>query len=323
MKIVFFGTPGFAASILRYLVEEGKHEIVGVVSKPDKPRGRDLKICPTEVRSLHDELLPHVPIFQPRRVSAPEIAQVLQELKADLFVVVAYGEIIKPLILSLPRYGCINIHASILPSYRGAAPMQRALIDGVKETGVTIMRMDEGLDSGDIISIHTFPVPEDMDMAGLSTAMMEAAKTGLSHALSEIDSGTACYMPQDHSKMTIAPKITPEELALSLHAPSAWELHNKVRAFSPRPGAYTYVSLRGDIKRLKILKTRVVPKKSGNTSLSSVHVAQSDKEGIRLYLPQDPINDLVIERLQIEGKKEMSASEFTRGFPIQEVSFSV
>ncbi len=315
MRLVFFGTPSFAATLLEYLIEEKKHEIVGVVSKPDKPQGRDLKIVPTEVKRVHSKYLSQVPLFQPKRVSQDIVAEELSKLHADLFVVVAYGEIIKPNILSIPKFGCVNVHASLLPSYRGAAPMQRALMDGVETTGVTIMRMDEGLDSGDIICTSTIPVPEEMNMLELSLAMIEASKKALLDALDDIERGAAHFAPQDHAKMTLAPKLRPEELALNFLSTSAKTIHNKIRALSPKPGSYTHVMLRGETKRLKILKTRVLPKKIMPTHEVPQFILE-EGNGIRVFFPNDPEYDLLIVRLQLEGKKEMDALEFTRGIDL-------
>ncbi len=311
MRIVFFGTPEFAADILEHIVKEKQYSVVGIVSKPDKPKGRNLKIAPTPVKEKAIALLPQVPLFQPKRVSTPEMVEELQKLQPDLFVVVAYGEIIKPLILSIPRLGCINIHASLLPHYRGAAPMQRSLIDGVQRTGVTIMRMDEGLDSGDVLLTKSFDVPSDMDMAGLFETMLSVSKSAISEGLHRIHSGVAVFTPQDHSKATFAPKITPVDLLLDPMLHDAHLIHNRVRALSPRPGAFFSISYKGSIKRLKVLQTIVVAKEkqAGSTPV----IISDGSSQMRLCLPHDSSHDLLLARVQLEGKKEMTGEEFMRG----------
>ncbi|MGR3951414.1 MAG: methionyl-tRNA formyltransferase [Chlamydia sp.] len=311
MRIVFFGTPQFAASVLEHLIDNSPHEIVGIVSKPDKPRGRDLKLISTEVATLRNRRVPNIPLFQPKRVSQEDMASTLSDLKADLFVVVAYGEIMRPMILSIPKYGCVNVHASLLPQYRGAAPMQRALLDGVESSGVTIMKMDEGLDSGDMMLMRAFPVPLDMNMEQFSNSMLALSKEALLEALLLIENGTVCYTPQDHRQMTLAPKIMTPELQLFPILEKAIALHNKIRAFSPKPGAYCTVRFREEVKRLKIVKTSIIPK--SNSFRSSSVLLVEDGKILRMQLPSDHESDLSIERVQLEGKKEMDAGEFLNG----------
>lgn len=319
MKIVFFGTPSFAVEILDHIVQEGRHEIVAIVSKPDKPRGRDLRPQPTEIHAYHTNHLAHIPLFQPAKVSCEEMASSLKELNADVFVVVAYGEIMKPIILNIPKYGCINVHASLLPYFRGAAPMQRAILQGVVETGVTIMRMDPGLDSGDILMMTKISVPQDMNMGQLYLKMAEAAKKSLSESLIQIEEGRAEYIRQDHTKMTMAPKIMPEECYLDFKTMGAKTLHNIIRAFSPKPGAYCFVLVRGEKKRLKITQSQVVPKNKSR-SFQAVTVTE-EGDGLYCFLPQDVEYDLRILRLQLEGKKEMFVREFLQGARLEDFVF--
>ncbi|HXF29776.1 MAG TPA: methionyl-tRNA formyltransferase, partial [Chlamydiales bacterium] len=161
MKIVFFGTPDFAARHLEALHQAGL-EIVAIVTKPDKPVGRSLKIQPVPVKVMAEKLMPQVPLFQPEKCSTPEFIEILKKYPADLFAVVAYGEIIKQAVIDLPKFGCINVHASLLPAYRGAAPMQRCLMDGQKETGISIIQLILKMDAGDVLHYEKVAIAENM-----------------------------------------------------------------------------------------------------------------------------------------------------------------
>ncbi len=312
MRCVFFGTPLFAATVLRHLLESSVHEIVAIVSKPDKPQGRQQKILPTEVKIVRDALAPHIPLYQPPKASDPQFIEELKALGADLFIVVAYGEIVKKSVLDIPKFGCINTHGSLLPYYRGAAPMQRSLLDGVLETGITIMRMDIGLDSGDVLLMKKCTVPSDMNLGELSTRLQSLSCEGLDEALEQISAGTAHFVPQEHSLATFAPKVGKEESLLNW-TENAKTLHNRVRAFSPIPGAWTYVYLKGEAKRLKIFESEVIPLEGiepGDLLVVDNQLVVGTAEG-----------GLVIKRLQMEGKSQVSGSEFLRGYSAQGLSF--
>ncbi len=311
MKYVFFGTPQFAATVLKHLLGKKEHELVAIVSKPDKPQGRQQKIVPTPVKVVRDQMAPHVPLLQPLKASDPEFVEQLKSFNADLFVVVAYGEIVKKTVLDIPKICCLNIHASLLPLYRGAAPMQRCLLDGVSRTGITIMRMDVGLDSGDILLKKECPVPFDMTLGALTDALQEISCRAIDESFQLIDSGKAVFTPQDHSLATFAPKVSKEEAEINWDE-KAINLHNKVRAFSPSPGAWSYLSIRGEKKRLKILETSVSSDASapiGKLIELQSQLAVGTKEGV-----------LIIKKLQLEGKSPMDSSQFLKGYPLKDLS---
>jgi methionyl-tRNA formyltransferase len=297
MRLVFMGTPLFAVEPLRALAAAG-HEIAGVVTRIDKPAGRGRVMAAPPAKIAAQEL--GVPVFQPRRVRDPEFIGTLRGLDPDAIVVAAYGQILPKDILSMPRFGCINIHASLLPSYRGAAPVNWAIIRGEKETGVTIMRMDEGMDTGAILMKESIPI-DPGDTAGSLTGKLSALGARLiTSAMELIAEGKLVPVPQDSSRATLAPLLRKEDGVIDWNLP-AWEIHNRVRGLTPWPGAYG--SLNGKI--IKIIGSEVV--------------AGSGEPG-KLY--QDVDNTLTVGagsgRLRIltiqpEGKKPMTAAEFLRG----------
>ena len=312
MRIVFFGTPDFAASILKHLVTT-RHEIVAVVSKPDSQKGRGLALCPTPVKQAARQYLPSVPLLQPERASIPQIADQLKALSPDVFWVVAYGEILKPSILEVPRLGCFNVHASLLPSYRGAAPIQRSLMDGCEKTGITIFRLTKGMDSGDVIWQKSCPVGPNTNAEELSALLLDLAKEGSVESLRLLETGTASFVPQRHEEATLAPRITPEDQVLSPSKDVA-ALHDKIRALSPTPGAFFWVTYRERKMRLKVLQTHVDPMPGGPYRkwcvLEDGSLALSTPEGV-----------LVLDRLQLEGRSAMTPQDFLRGIPLEQILF--
>ena len=232
MRIVFFGTPDFSASLLKHLVQATHHEIVAVVSKPDAPKGRGRILCPTPVKVAAQQSLPSALLLQPERASIPQTVGALQALAPDVFFVVAYGEILKESILEIPRLGCYNVHASLLPSYRGAAPIQRALMDGCEKTGSSIFRLTKGMDSGDIIWQKSCPVGPEMNAEELTARLLELAKEGSVESLRLLETGTAVFVPQHHEEATLAPRITPNDLVLD-QSHNIAVLHDRIRSLSP------------------------------------------------------------------------------------------
>jgi len=309
MKVIFFGTPPFAAETLRYLLEKGIN-VVAVISKPDRPKGRSGAPSPTPVKIIALNHRPPIPLHQPPLVSAPDFAATLQGYQADLFVVVAYGEIIKQHLLDMPRLGCINVHASLLPKYRGAAPIQRCIINGEKETGVTIMHMVKQMDAGDMIEVAKVPIPPEMTYGELEQSLLEAGKKTLLKVIQEVGAGNVKRIPQDHTQATLAPKIELEDCEIRWDQP-AEAIHNLIRGVNPHPGAWCYVNFRGEKKRLKILRSRVQPYQG------------SDKPGTILpggaLLIATGKDALVILELQLEGKKAMKADDFLRGIPLHDI----
>ncbi len=251
MRVVYFGTPDFAVPSLRALVGEG-FDVVGVVTRPDKPTGRHRsKATPSAVKlaALENDL----PVLQPERPSEPDFLAKLKELAPDLAIVAAYGHILPQSLLDVPAKGCVNVHASLLPALRGAAPIQRAILAGLTETGITIMRMDAGMDTGPILHQVATPIAADETGGELTERLAELGAEALIEALTLLDEGGLEPRPQDHAKATLAPKIKREEERLDWSCP-ADVIARKVRAFDPRPGAWT--SLRD--RELKLFGAKAV-----------------------------------------------------------------
>ncbi len=309
MNIVYFGTPQFAADVLDYLIKQ-KVPISAVITKPDKPKGRSGEPVQTPVKKValeHD-----LPVFQPEIVSEPGFAQTLADFNPDLFVVVAYGEIIKQHLLDMPKRGCINLHASLLPKWRGAAPIQHSIIHGDQKTGVTIMHMAKKMDAGDVISMVKVPIPQNMTFGELEKALCEAGQAALLDVIHDFEKGNISRTPQDHTQATYAPKIELEDCELHWDK-SAQELHNLVRGVNPYPGAWCYIKMRGGKKRLKVLRTTVERDVSG--APGSVI---DNAKGLVIACGNEGLN--LIE-LQLEGKKAMTAEEFLRGIPKSALEF--
>lgn len=304
MKVVFFGTSSFAARVLSFLIEK-KIDVRAIVTRVDKPKGRNLEVAHPPVKQIALEICPQIPILQPLKASTPEFAQVLQTYDADLFVVVAYGEIIKQNILDIPKKGCVNIHASLLPKYRGAAPMQRCLMDGVGETGISIIEMTLQMDAGDILAMHSIPVPPNMTLGELEPQLCSLGCELVLKVIQEIESGICKKQPQNHAAATIAPKMTAEEEVINWEK-SAQDLHNQVRALSPFPGAWCKVLLGNQEKRLKIKRSIVEPGLQGKPAT----ILQFSKEGCVIASGSGALRLLEV---QLEGKKAMPIADFVKG----------
>lgn len=304
MKIVFFGTSEFAARLLTYLLDHNI-EIVAVVTRPDKPRGRSLQLAPPPVKEALQKQGYDLPIHQPKKASTEEFETLLKQYQADLFLVVAYGEIIKQNLLSLPPLGCINVHASLLPAYRGAAPMQRALMDGVTVTGVTIMEMVLEMDAGNIIETAEIPVPNEMNLEELQEKLYSLSGPLLLKVISNLKVGRLTTYAQDSTKVTFAPKITAEEEVIHW-ARSANQIHNQIRALSPFPGTWCQIKIGNEIKRFKIKKSRVIQEMKGVPGT----VLSSSKGECIVACGQGALR---LEEVQLEGKKTMPIQDFLRG----------
>ena len=308
MKIVYMGTPDFAVNPLRALAETG-YEVTGVVTQPDKPKGRGKTMLPTPVK---EEALKHgFPVYQPVKVRDPEFLQELKNLDPDIIVVAAFGQIIPKSILELPKYGCINIHASLLPKYRGAAPIQQAVIDGEKESGVTIMRMGTGLDTGDMISKIVVPLAADETGGSLFDKLAEAGAKLLIETLPHIFDGTAVYEKQPEESPTPYAGMITKQMGLINFGKSAVELERLVRGLNPWPSAFTF----WNGKTLNVWESSVV--KSEELDAQSAEpgtVVKTDKKGIYVACGEDV---LVLSQVQLEGKKRMDADAFLRGCHIE------
>ena len=258
MKIVYMGTPDFAVNPLHALAEAG-YEVAGVITQPDKPKGRGKTMLPTPVK---EEAMKHgFPVYQPVKVRDPEFLQVLEKLDPDIIVVAAFGQIIPKSILELPKYGCINIHASLLPKYRGAAPIQQAVIDGEKESGVTIMRMGTGLDTGDMISRIVVPIAKDETGGTLFDKLAEAGAKLLVETLPHIFDGTAVYEKQPEESPTPYAGMITKQMGLINFGKSAAELERLVRGLNPWPSAFTF----WNGKTLKVWESFVVKSEEAGT----------------------------------------------------------
>ena len=315
IKVVYFGTPDFAATVLSYLLEKGI-DVVAVVTKPDKPKGRSGVPVATPVKQVAEAH--KIVVHQPQKASSPEFAATLQQYDADLFVVVAYGEILRPHLLAIPKKGCINLHASLLPKYRGAAPIQRSIIAGEAETGVTIMHMVEKMDAGDMIEGVKVPIGIDTTYGDLEKALCTVGSRALWEVIQRFEKGPVTSVPQDHTKMTLAPKIELEECQIDWQKP-AQSLHNLVRGVNPEPGAWTKVFVKEKPLRLKINRTKV-HERSGPSGITPGTILAYGKEGFIVACGEGALELLDV---QLEGKRAMSAQELMRGIPKEQVNFSI
>jgi methionyl-tRNA formyltransferase len=297
MRIVFMGTPQFAVLPLRALAAAG-HEIAGVVTRIDKPagRGRVLASPPAKLAALEMGLS----VFQPRRVREPEFITTLRELGPDAVVVAAYGQILPKEILALPKFGCINIHASLLPAYRGAAPINWAIIRGDRETGITVMQMDEGMDTGAVLMQESTPI-DPKDTAGTLTEKLSVLGAKLiTTAMPLIAAGKLAPVPQNSSQATLAPLLKKEDGLINWNLPAV-EIHNRVRGLSPWPGAYTFL----DGKMIKITASEAA---DGNGAPGLLY--EQNKNILDVGTGSGLLRVLGI---QPEGGKPMTAGEFLRG----------
>lgn len=300
MKIVFMGTPDYAATALEAILQAG-YEVTGVVCQPDKPKGRSgaLSACPVKECALKYNL----PVFQPERIKRPEAVEELRKFPADVFVVAAFGQILSEEILTMPKYGCINIHASLLPKYRGAAPIQWCIVDGEKETGVTIMQMDAGIDTGDILFTKKVAITEEETGGSLFDKLSQAGAELIVEALPKIEAGEVSPVKQDEARSNYARMLKKEDGQINWNRP-AEEIGRLVRGMDPWPSAFTYY--RG--KQFKIWKAQAVD--GGTEGLLPGTIAQIEKQGIWIACGSGMLQ---VTEAQMEGKKRMSAADLMNG----------
>ncbi len=304
MKIIFFGTPAFSVEILKHLLESHV-DVVAVVTKPDKPQGRSQKLKPPAVKQFLIDQNISIPLFQPEKISTPEWEKKLKDFDADLFVVVAFGEIVKQNILDLPRLDCINIHASLLPKYRGAAPIHRAIINGEKFSGVTIMEMVKALDAGDMIHVEKVAIDEDMNVADLEKKLVEAGKFAIIKVIKQFETGTVKKIPQVDSDSTYAHKMSSLECKIDFNKSSV-EVHNLIRGSTPFPGAWCEIVSQNQTKRLKVKKSEILPSFKGSPG----SIIKFEKDS---FIVATRDNSVALLEVQLEGKKAISAKEFILG----------
>ena len=299
-NVVFMGTPDFAVGSLKALLEAGQYHIQAVVTQPDRPKGRGQKMVETPVKTF---ALQHgLPVFQPLKVKEAEFVQQLKAWQPDFIVVAAFGQFLTQEILDIPTYGCINVHASLLPKYRGAAPIQYAIIKGEKESGVTIMRMEKGMDTGAMYSRVVVPIDAEMNFARLHDELMEKGAKLLTDTLPRIAEGLQPEI-QKESEATFATLLTKEMAKIDWNRP-AQEVHDRVRGFDPVPGAFTYLP---DGKLLKIWETRVTGTRTEALPGTVVSVTKKD------FSVACRDEELRILTVQPESKKRMPAAVFLNG----------
>lgn len=300
------GTPDFAVPPLAALVKAG-YEVTAVITQPDKPKGRGKTLLPTPVK---EEAMKHeITVYQPQKVRDPEFVEVLKNLAPDMIVVAAFGQIIPKEILDMPKYGCINIHASLLPKYRGAAPIQQAVIDGEKESGVTIMKMGMGLDTGDMISQAVVTLSEDETGGSLFDRLAETGASLLIQTIPSIENGTATYTKQPEESPTPYAAMITKKMGLLDFSRNAEVLERLVRGMNPWPSAYTYLNN----KTLKVWKAVVEDAEGGKVAPGTI--VGVDKKGIHVACGE---KILVLQEVQLEGKKRMETDAFLRGYQVTE-----
>jgi len=293
------GTSVFAVPTLQNLIASS-HQITGVISQPDRPSGRGGKLSPSPVKELaiqHDLI-----VYQPNKIKEPEAIEQVQAMDPELIVVVSYGQIIPAALLNYPLYGCVNVHASLLPAYRGAAPVQRAIMAGESATGITIMYMDEGLDTGDIIVQTKTMISPEMEHGEMEAILAKQGAGLLLDTIDKMAKGKINRSPQDNARATYAHRLTREDEIVDWSRP-AGEIHNQLRALSPQPGGYTSI----DGVKVKLYHTRVI--ESGSGGLAG-EVLRADNQALCVQTGEGVLE---ISELQKAGKRRMPVSEYLKG----------
>lgn len=310
MKSIFFGTDAFAREILACLLEKGI-EIKGVVTRPDKPKGRSLHLSPSPVKEWLQKEKKPLPIFTPVRASDPSFIAEIAHLQPDLFIVVSYGQLIKEELLRLPKIGAINVHPSLLPKYRGASPMQSALLNGEEETGVTIMEMVLAMDAGGILSQTKVKIDPNTTLEELEELLCQESKKSLLEVLAYISKHHALppKREQEEALVTFTKKVEAEDAWIDWNQ-GASKIHNQVRAMNPRPGAKAKILQNGEEKILKIWKTEVVEAFTPHANRGEI-LSYDRKNG---WVVACAVGSLRLLEVQLEGKKKVSALEYQNGF---------
>ena len=301
LRTVFMGTPEFALPPLEGLLAAGVN-LVGVYTQPDRPKGRGKKLAASPVKQVAVER--GLPVFQPQKLRDQQAVEELRALQPDLIIVVAYGQILPKAILDIPRYHCINIHASLLPKYRGAAPINKAIVDGETETGVTTMLMDVGLDTGDMLVKHCLTIGENETAGHLHDRLAVLGRDVMDETLHQLCAGTLVAEKQDDTLSCYAPMLKKEDGLIDWNR-SAIEIHNQVRGLDPWPGAYTYF----DDEVLKIAATTV---DTGSVEAAGT-IISVDKTGVQIACGEGV---LIVGELQLPGRKCLSVMNFISGRPL-------
>jgi methionyl-tRNA formyltransferase len=304
-RLIFMGTPQFAVPTLEALIQKG-HKILAVVTQPDRPKGRGRKRVPSPVKEL--AITHQIEVLQPQKVSDDHFCDQIRKMEPDMAIVVAFGQILKKNLLTIPGWGVINIHASLLPKYRGAAPIQWAILNSESKTGLTVMRMDEGLDTGPILFQKEVPILEDETAGELHDRLSELAGQVIIEALSHMTKTQVKEIPQDDSLASYASKIERRDSLVDWKQP-ATRISCLIRALDPRPGAYTLL----EGKQIKLFSSTVVD--GGGLDGVPGRVVRHTKDAIHVDTGQGMIG---IREIQYPGKKRLSIPDFLRGFPLPE-----
>jgi methionyl-tRNA formyltransferase len=306
MRILFCGTPQFAVPSLKHLLAQPDLEIIAVITQPDRPRGRGNEVSFSPVKET--ALAANIPVHQPEKIRAPEAQDLLQKLSPDCIVIIAYGQIIPARLLTIPKFGWINLHASLLPKYRGAAPINWAIVNGETKTGATTMRIDAGMDTGDMLLQSELEIGASETAPELSRRLSEAGAPLMVETLRGLATGTIVPRPQDHSNASLAPILKKEDGRIAWTRP-AQEIYNRMRGFAPWPGAYT--EFRGQTCHLW---GEPVAKEAGE-SISRAGAAAGTLfvEGKNVLVSCGDTTRLRILTVKLEGRKEVSALEFANG----------
>lgn len=304
MRIIFMGTPDFAVPVLKRVIADG-YEVAAVVTQPDKPKGRKKIMTPPPVKIEAEQQ--GIPVLQPQKIRKPENYEKVLDLKPDLIITAAYGQILPKAILEVPLHGCINVHASLLPEYRGGAPIHKAIIDGKKETGVTIMYMVEKLDAGDMLSQTVVAIHEDDDVGTLHDKLSEAGAGLLSETLPQLIEGTVKATKQDEKKVTFAPNITREDEKIDWHQ-GGEAIYDQIRGLRPWPVAYTLYNG----KNMKIWTGEKVKRARSAEPGTIIEVTS---ENFIIHTGDDTA--IKVTELQPAGKKRMAAEQFLQGAKLQ------
>jgi methionyl-tRNA formyltransferase len=313
LRIIFLGTAELSGASLQKICSDKNFAVVAVVTQPDKPKGRDLKLTPSPVKILAQKL--NLPVLQPLKARDENFISQLRELQPDLLVVVAYGQILPQTILDLPRFGCVNVHTSLLPKYRGAAPIQWAIANGESETGVTIMQMDAGLDTGPLLATRRTAILPTDDSQILHDRLAQLGAELLVETIPDYVAGNISPQPQPAEGSTYAAKIKKADALIDWHLP-AQQIWNRLRAFTPWPGAFTF--LNGKMLKLWKSSVAVAVWNQENQFLKSGMqpgtILAADKNGITVLCGKDRLHILELQR---EGGKRLSAEQFLAGFSLK------
>ncbi len=309
MRIVYMGTPEIAATVLTEIITSGKHQVLAVVTQTDKPKGRGMEMVYSDVKK--EALKYGIPVLQPEKASDPAFIQKIRDLQPDIIVVTAYGKILKPALLEIPKYGCINVHASLLPKYRGASPIQWAVINGEKESGVTIMYMAEGLDTGDMILQKELILDEKETAGSLHDRLAAIGGPAVLEAMDMIEAGIAPRIPQEEALANYVTTID-KSFGKIKFSDDAVLYERLIRGLNPWPGTFTYV----DGKMLKIWDAEVISDYKVSKDLANIPglIAEVNKDNFVVLCGKGALR---VKKVQLEGKKQMDAADFLRGFKME------